>query len=509
MDVNDVIIHDQMLYYGGVAFSGIMLARVHGISIRNCHSTEAGVLYVDLMNEAMNPHLEISDISIEDCSTTVDWDRRDGAPVLRIESNGTLDAERITVRNCTINTSGIVAIGGKGWVRNLLVEGNVSGSDPNGFVCSCESDCFGRIATIRRSSVEDVVIQSNVSNIYQFNLSNGNLRESESNFLALSLTGQDAPGEMNWRRIVIQDNLVNDTEEYTDLTLPRSANVGRALHVALSPWADNQAAILQDVIIRNNRQPNSIPERHGNDPMLDERLVGSTVELGAGTGGPCSLVLRNVLIEDNDDGGIGTQTVFSSLTVENVISRNNSRLGLMFIADTLNLHNVLVTGTDSWEAYYTYPYEWLFPTYQVALMLDLGHNTETPRHADISNVTLYDNDTECVLWTAGMDRIGYQRLEFRNSILWDNDCDWFVNPWDDISNFESPLFQYCMLDSPEPGLNNMIGVDPQFHPTMGAPWLSPNSPAIDAGDPSFADQDVENPTAPGLALWPSQGGLRN
>jgi hypothetical protein len=108
-----------------------------------------------------------------------------------------------------------------------------------------------------------------------------------------------------------------------------------------------------------------------------------------------------------------------------------------------------------------------------------------------------------------MDRIGYQRLALRNSILWDNDCDWFVNPWDDISNFESPLFRFCMLDAPEPGEGNMSGVDPWFDEELGVPWLSPISPAIDAGDPNPALNDREDPDNPGFALWPSQGTLRN
>ncbi|MCA9031926.1 MAG: hypothetical protein KDA66_14020, partial [Planctomycetaceae bacterium] len=507
--INDVCIHDQRMYYGGLSFTSHNLGRVHEISVRNCNITDSSMLSIRASSSELNPFLEISGITIENCITTQDWDVRDQSPFLDVYSSGTVDAQRITVRNCTTNTSGIVRIIGEGWLRNLLVEDNVAGADPDGFVSNCEHDCFGRIVDTAHCSVEDAVVQNNVSNIYQFSAPNGNLRQSDGKFLALTLGGQDGPGEMMWRRIVIQNNLVNDFEDYTDLRLPRSANLGRALLLTMSPWSGNQPGVLQDVIIRNNRQPNSIPERHGNDAMLDGRMVGSTVELGAGTGGPCSLVLRNVLIEDNDDGGVAMQTVFSTLTAENVVSRNNGRLGLLFAGDTLVLKNVLVTGTDSWGAYYSYPYEWLFPTHQTALGLHLGHNTMTPRLADISNVTLYDNDTECVFWTVGMDMIGYQRLQIRNSILWDNDCDWFVSPCDDFSNFESPTFRYCLLDAPEPGVGNMSGVDPQFHPTWGAPWLSPNSPAIDAGDPSIVDQDVEDPNLLGQALWPSQGILRN
>ncbi|MCB9472237.1 MAG: T9SS type A sorting domain-containing protein [Candidatus Delongbacteria bacterium] len=44
---------------------------------------------------------------------------------------------------------------------------------------------------------------------------------------------------------------------------------------------------------------------------------------------------------------------------------------------------------------------------------------------------------------------------------------------------------------------------------MGAPLLSSISPAIDAGNPDTAYNDIEDPDNPGFALWPSQGTLRN
>ncbi|MBN1999416.1 hypothetical protein JW935_17795 [candidate division KSB1 bacterium] len=40
-------------------------------------------------------------------------------------------------------------------------------------------------------------------------------------------------------------------------------------------------------------------------------------------------------------------------------------------------------------------------------------------------------------------------------------------------------------------------------------YLNVNSPCIDMGDPSFEVFDAEDPTKPGVALWPAMGTLRN
>jgi hypothetical protein len=54
-----------------------------------------------------------------------------------------------------------------------------------------------------------------------------------------------------------------------------------------------------------------------------------------------------------------------------------------------------------------------------------------------------------------------------------------------------------------------VAVDPLFDEVLGAPFLSAESPCVDAGHPASAYEDPEDPDNPGFALWPSQGTLRN
>ncbi len=69
-----------------------------------------------------------------------------------------------------------------------------------------------------------------------------------------------------------------------------------------------------------------------------------------------------------------------------------------------------------------------------------------------------------------------------------------------------PAVAYSFVQGGWSGEGNISGnpgfLDAMFH-------LDSGSPCIDAGDTTVASRDREDPSSPGAALWPSNGGLRN
>ncbi|MCB9472976.1 MAG: T9SS type A sorting domain-containing protein [Candidatus Delongbacteria bacterium] len=96
-------------------------------------------------------------------------------------------------------------------------------------------------------------------------------------------------------------------------------------------------------------------------------------------------------------------------------------------------------------------------------------------------------------------------LRVRNCVFWNNTYQQLLE-WDDPI---TQTWEYNILQEPVPGIGNQVGVDPLFDEELGIPWLSPISPAIDAGNPALVYNDIEDLDNPGFALWPSQGTTRN
>jgi hypothetical protein len=306
-----------------------------------------------------------------------------------------------------------------------------------------------------------------------------------------------------YRRLRFEDNVVVDHDDYTNPAVRRDPNLGRAFYLFVQPVGYRNNVLVEDCLFRGNRQVNSVPEAPSGDPMLDGRQVGSTFEIDAGQGSVSwrgRVFLKNLLLEDNDDGGIYGECP-SLMNVQNVVVRNNGRMGLFCWADTVNIHNALVEGTQSWAANYTYPYADWHPSHQAALTI------RKAEESTISNLSLIDNNTEFIFWTNSVNIP--PRVHVRNSLVWGNIYAYFNNPWWDMADFPPPIFTHCLLDVNQPGEGNLIGVDPGFHPNLGPPFLAAGSPCVDAGDPDPVWNDAEDPMNPGHALWPSQGGLRN
>jgi hypothetical protein len=135
----------------------------------------------------------------------------------------------------------------------------------------------------------------------------------------------------------------------------------------------------------------------------------------------------------------------------------------------------------------------------------------------VRNCTILNSTTPYVVM-AGMTLYQEPRVPlvtFENCLFWNNQYDRFealvaphdVPGWD---SYRPGRFNNCLMPlMPDYGQDNLVGVNPLFHPDWIPPYLAPQSPCIDAGNPDPVWNDLEDPANPGFALWPSQGGLRN
>jgi hypothetical protein len=251
-----------------------------------------------------------------------------------------------------------------------------------------------------------------------------------------------------------------------------------------------------------NRQPNTQPERMPQAPNPGgSRMVGSTVRFEGLPLEDTRLIVRNTTLMHNDDGGLEVFG-FRNLDVNNVVLVDNSRMGVYLSAmDSIRVNNLFIAETNSYMALLSYPYNYDYPSWQCVAMIN-GHIG-----TDIRNATYVNNHTEFLFWCPREDF--NLRTYYCNSIISNNTYDFLVNPEYNMNLFPPPLFNYSFLPSSQPGEGNLVGQEAGFDPEHGVPYLASNSPCIDAGDPDPNWNDLEDPSNPGFALWPSQGGLRN
>jgi hypothetical protein len=140
--------------------------------------------------------------------------------------------------------------------------------------------------------------------------------------------------------------------------------------------------------------------------------------------------------------------------------------------------------------------------------------------SSIVNVTLTGNTAES--FSGAISLVGRNRLECRNSILWDNRSPYGSSLG--ISHADTVYFYYSDIDTtdrrwinwsyPECGAlfwrEGNISADPLFRDSLGVAYtLGRKSPCIDRGDPRPFFYDAENRELPGIALWPAGGTCRN
>ncbi len=354
-----------------------------------------------------------------------------------------------------------------GTVRNLHVTDNVVGD-------SLVQDARGMIFEVNNVDVIDSEFSRNV-------ILNGPVEGGEAPWSGNVVSSGAGRDTVRWRNCRFEDNFTHDPDDYSQIQNPRP-NIARAL--LLNSGNDNEYIEMRDCVFRNNRQPNHAPEWAGMD--LWHRSVGSTVEF-VSSGPGKHYELHNILMEDCDDGGIWIDDGPSGVIMNQVVVRRTNRFAVQIVGpDTLSMVNCLFEDITEQDNYIPFPYT---DSYQDVLTAGV-----VPGETSLHNVTV----TNC-----SMSKLFTGPLDFRNSIVWGNDYDVLSDQW-----YEAPEFSTSIVQPGMTGSNNTLE-DPLFDEELGVPYLSPASPAIDAGNPDPIYNDLEDPERPGFALWPSQGGLRN
>jgi hypothetical protein len=418
---------------------------------------------------------------------------------LKINTNQTIaNISDVTIERCryndpTANTaSNLIQASTRGILRNLHMHHNVNG-DSTGALARTNLE-------LNNFDVDSVWIHDNLS-ILPPHPSPGN---SSGNWVdvamlyALSVIDSTSDRPFEFRNLYFENNRIEDLDDYSNHSPGRAyrANYGREL----GAFVTNGAIVVSKVRIRNSRQPNHCPEVYS-VPDIESARPGSTLWIS----GIERLTVDNVLIEDSDDGGIAV--VADTVLASNIVIRNVGRVAIKgtsrLFAEAYgyaHFRNVFVENVDAVDNF-------LPPQYQYLSNQAVFFSGLTSLYNGVPPQVVFENLT--VTGCDGMRHLFnfYEPvdLEFRNCLFHNNTYEYLVSYDDPITQ----NWEYCFTEEPVPGSNNEVGLDPWFDEELGAPWLSTFSPAIDAGDPSPALNDIEDPDNPGFALWPSQGMLRN
>ena len=304
----------------------------------------------------------------------------------------------------------------------------------------------------------------------------------------LEYTCQNPPNVLENCRFV--DNFLDDPDDYSNPNLIGGGNQGRALRVQYS--GSHSGVILRHCLFQNNRQPNIAP-----DKPLDgggNNGVGSVVFFNDNyLSDNCSVHLEDVVIVDNDDGGIMIDEV-ANVEMRNVQIVNTPRRGIdIYSSKNVLLENILISGVIEQENYFSYPWSWCSHS---ALRLVIEDS------AIVRNLTITDCNLPYLLVTGSSSMA---LPEFHNTLITGNSYQYLRQP-----NNGNPVYaEYSYIQEAVEGSNNIIGNDPLFHTELGFPYLDAVSPCIDAGNPDPAYNDPDDPEDPGTPLWPAQGTFRN
>ncbi len=407
--------------------------------------------------------------------------------------NASVDVDSIYVRSNRLQGAlRLLTVVGPGQVRNLYVEENECGPalGPGGFVCYLD----------RNISIRDSYFRNNSVRIWR---EPGSEPYTEGGTLLLHRTFDEDS--------VLVQNLEFSGNEYLDpddhpleqivsdlQSMAYEANPTNGRVYAGNLPGQARYFLMDSCLFVDNSCPVILPEV--NTPFGDE-LVGSTVLIGGATGEEAPgtrCIIRNTRFVNCDDGALQVINPAEFLQIQNLDIVDCKRMGLRVRNfdgpnTQVRIENVLVHNLQKQWAFMSYPWDW---SAQFALSIS---STEEGGSL-VSNVTVSECDV--VLLTSNYNLSSGNKLW--NSLLWDNEYESFYRP-----NTGDLEYAWCVLPEERPGEGNQVNVNPFFDEELGAPYLSPFSPLIDAGSPDSVFHDREDPAMPGAALWPSQGGLRN
>ena len=361
---------------------------------------------------------------------------------------------------------------GYGYFTRAWVHDNVSG-DSTG-VLDEPSSLFG----VGRAAISHVRVNSNRKFTYRLGDNSG----------ICGFSPIWPPDSAYAEDIVVEYNTIYDRREidYSDDEAWYNGIEGIACSFNL--WGEN-VSVIRDCVFRNNTTSQPIREY-----FIYHSPVGSNVTISGGASH--SVLIENLLIEAANDGGIWADMASGAVTMRNIVLRDVDRYGIRF-HDSENgtfpgnhvFENILIEDSDEYCMELPYPY---IVSVQQAFSATCARRSIEARNISFigCNYTIANKLSE---------------TEFLNCL----ETDFHYQIRQHPIYADSPVsFRYCNTETLQPGTGN-ISQPPRFDPERGIPFLAPDSPCIDAGHPDAAYNDIEDPDAPGFALWPSQGGLRN
>jgi hypothetical protein len=475
-------------------------AEARGIRYTDNHSFRVGsfAIYGEPESHVVARDIRIENNYYEDRYTDVD----ELGPNLALGAHpqATVDADSIYILNNRVeNTGKLLYSNSRGELRNVFIIGNKVGSR----LSQAEDYEPPTLVELRDVSLYNFVMQYDTLETRYLGpgdyVAGGRMVEHEIAHMDSAWVRKlDISNTMH-----IDNDVYRQVDIFSEFDTP-AINDYRAYsligHHAPEPLP---YMLLDSCSFRHNYQPNHLPEVD-NLGMFPNFFVGSTVGIFGADNFPSStqhMEITNLIMDDCDDGGIHLMYTGVHSEVRNCIITNTRRLGMRVNhsedqIESITMSNILFQNIQQQDFYRAWPYR--DSVVEQSVFKFSGNSGIVSL---FSNFTITNCDMPVLM--SMMYGWGNQPPILRNSIISGNTYDFFqyLQPW--------PSFENCIVQRPVPGDNNLIGVDPLFHPDLGPPWLSPGSPAIDAGDPDPVYYDLEDPANPGFALWPSQGGLWN
>ncbi len=465
---------------GAVVFRSETNAKVSNIVLRNNRSAGIGLFGVSA-GYLTQGELELSNLIIEQNSDSFLVADMDISRAFVQLSASFIHAKDVTVRNNRqlVGYSLSMRADVEGRVRNLHVHDNVAGSDS-----TVQDNNMGRHLWLENLSLEDAEFWHNTS---LMPAGGDGLGWTDSPLVYGYYGTSEEADTLVWENCRFRNNVV--VNHMPQATLRRGLK-GRTVFL--------RGLYRGNLVIRNcewvnNRVSRIAPEV---DLWPGPRNVGSTVELqGEGSiSDGMNVVIEDCVFADNDDGGVFASNVGNGL-IQRCQFERISRYGVFMYSNRDETSVVMknVFFRDVLMDEYSLPQ----PRHQGVFWVHAWDGS-----ALVQNVSIVSCSTSFLI---SLGNEGSGRPYVANSCFFDNWFDQFVI---DEASVQDSLFSYCLVPFEIPGEGNLIG-EPTFDSQLGAPYLDPVSLGIDQGHSDAAFNDVENPSAPGWAMWPSQGGLRN
>ncbi len=466
---------------GAVVFGADRASTFNGVFVNNNRSAGRTLvgLYVDRDSGEV---LKLNDVLVEQNSDSFIVEDNDISRAFVYVQASCIQGSDITVRNNRqlVGYSLSMRADVEGSVRNLHVHDNESGSDQ-----TYQDIYMGLHVNLHNMSLVNAEFWRNVSRLPPVA---GDERVWSSCSVASGYFGTSEEADtLVWENCSFRDNyIVNNTPQATLAYGVR----GRTVYLR-GLFCGN--LVLRNCEWVNNRVNRIAPEV---DLWPGPRNVGSTVELegeGAISDG-MNVIIEDCVFADNDDGGLFASNVGNGL-IQRCQFVRNSRYGVWMYSNREET-SVAMRNTFFYDVHML-DFQLAQPQYQGVFWIHAWEGD-----ALIQNVSVVSCSTS---YLASFGNEGYGNPQIENSCFSDNWFDQFVM---DVDNTQDGEFSHCLAPFEIEGVGNVVG-EATFDAELGVPYLDTGSLGIDQGNPEAVYQDVEDPRAPGFALWPSQGGLRN